>query len=260
MSYIREIYVILPTYNNEKTIERAIRSVINQDYSGHIHLIVVANGCTDSTPDIVNNLTSEWAFKNRQLSYLATDKKGVVIAFNKGLEFASQLVNDYESRSPVFSEYTWVCRMDGDDAWYPEKIRKQVEFIEAHPDVDVVGAQMRYVSPDEYKPLGTTRNPLEHHDIFQAMMNGSNVVANPVAICKWEVMDKAGHLEDIFPYAEDYWFWLKVLLTDHKFANMPDVLMDYTYEPKPHENPAIGQSVAQVARFIFSYNQTFRKK
>lgn len=266
MSYIREIYVILPTYNNEKTIERAIRSVLEQDYTGHMHLIVVANACTDNTPKIVYNLLEEYynennSFrKNIKFSYIRTEKKGVVVAFNKGLEFATQLVNVYESSSPIFTEYTWICRMDGDDAWYPDKIRKQVEFIEANPEVDVVGAQMRYVTPDEYKPIGQTHNPVGHNEIFNAMMQGSNVVANPVAMCKWEVMDKAGRLEDIFPYAEDYWFWLKVLLTGHKFANMPDVLMDYTYEHKPHENPAVGQSVAQVAQFIFGYNQAFRKK
>lgn len=267
MNMAPEIYVILPTYNNETTIERAMWSVLEQDYDGEIHLIVVENGCTDKTNEVIRNVCEKVAITPqtnyaaaRKVTHLISANKGVVPAFNCGLDWASYEICNNKNGTTKFFSNVYVCRMDGDDAWYPDKLKKQINFFIKNPEIHVVGTQMRYVTPGEYVAITKTNNPLLHEEIFKSMLGGSNVVANPSALYKWEVMDKAGRLEDIFPYAEDYWFWLKVILTGHKFANLPDVLMDYTYEHKPHENPAVGQSVAQVAQFIYGYNQTFRKK
>ena len=52
------ISVILPSYNSEKTIEVSILSVLNQTYS-NLELIVVLNGCTDKTEDVVGRISKE---------------------------------------------------------------------------------------------------------------------------------------------------------------------------------------------------------
>jgi len=273
MNRVEQIYVILPTFNNEKTIQRAIESVINQDYDGYLSLIVVANGCTDNTVNVANQskfayYASEKKSYKRRFEIEVSEQKGVVASFNKGLEVASYM-HTWADETMLLPDKTWICRMDADDLWHPNKLSKQIEFLNANPDIDILGTQMNLCHYGEYGYdfHGATRNPCDHDTIVRFMLNGSNVIANPSAIYKWDVMTKAGRLEDIFPYAEDYWFWMKALITGHKFANLPLALMDYDEGPihteegmrahlnKPHSNPEIGQSVAQVGNFILHYNQ-----
>lgn len=262
MSNVKKIIVILPTYNNEKTIERSIKSVLNQTYTKNVYLLIVPNGCTDSTIDISKKVIAEHE-ANLGINSICVDLlvqanqlKGVVPAFNFALDFALER----GIASNVSKENIWVCRMDGDDAWRPNKLEKQVEFLELNTNVDVLGAQMNLVKPDNFEPLGSiTNNPLEDEIIKENIFKGSNPIANPVAIYRWSIMNNIGRFENIFPYAEDYWFYCKAALAEYKFANLSNVLMDYTFEVKIHSHPAIGQNVGIISNNVLQYNNIVKQ-
>lgn len=109
------ISVIIPAFNREKTIERAVRSVLNQTYSD-VEVIVVDDGSTDNTSDVVKSIVDD------RLIYHALDKNsGACIARNKGIAMAK---GDY------------IAFQDSDDEWLENKLEIQLKkMLENHAEI-----------------------------------------------------------------------------------------------------------------------------
>ena len=106
------VSVILPTYNREKYIAKAIESVCRQSYK-NLELIIVNDASTDATNELVDNL----AKYNPKIIILRNEMNlGIVASLNKGIEVA---------------QGKYIARLDDDDVWCDDKkIEKQVEFLE----------------------------------------------------------------------------------------------------------------------------------
>ena len=108
-----KVSVILPSYNHEQYVEAAVRSVMEQ--SGvDFELIVIDDGSKDRSPEILKRLSEELGF-----TYIHRPNKGVVATLNEALELAQ-------------GEY--VCSFSSDDIMPPDRLKKQSDFLEAHPD------------------------------------------------------------------------------------------------------------------------------
>ena len=108
-----KVSVILPSYNHEQYVEAAVRSVMEQ--SGvDFELIVIDDGSKDRTPEILKRLADELKF-----TYIHRPNKGVVATLNEALELAQ-------------GEY--VCSFSSDDIMPPDRLKKQSDFLDAHPD------------------------------------------------------------------------------------------------------------------------------
>ncbi len=102
------ISVIIPVFNREKTIERAVRSVLNQTYSD-VEVLVIDDGSTDNTGDVVKHIMDE------RLTYCALDKNmGACFARNKGITMAK---GDY------------IAFQDSDDEWMENKLETQLKTM-----------------------------------------------------------------------------------------------------------------------------------
>ena len=108
-----KVSVILPSYNHEQYVEAAVRSVMEQ--SGvDFELIVIDDGSKDRSPEILKRLSEELGF-----TYIHRPNKGVVATLNEALELAQ-------------GEY--VCSFSSDDIMPPDRLKKQSDFLDAHPD------------------------------------------------------------------------------------------------------------------------------
>ena len=116
-----KISVVLSTYNRERTLRYALNSLLKQTYS-NFELIVINDGSVDNTQEILE----EYAAKDQRIKIIKHEQNmGIVYGLNEGLEQAR-------------GEY--IARMDDDDLSYPERFKKQLAYMEEHPDVAVVGA------------------------------------------------------------------------------------------------------------------------
>ena len=102
------ISVIIPTFNSENTIIRAVESVLNQTYD-KLEVIVVDDGSTDRTPDLLKNIVDE-----RVRYYANYENVGPLGARNWGIDLARG---------------TYVAFQDSDDVWNKDKIEKQVKRV-----------------------------------------------------------------------------------------------------------------------------------
>lgn len=145
------VSVIIPTYNRADLLSESILSVMNQSYRP-IECIVVDDGSTDHTPEIITRLkaTSDLDFS---LVYLRQKNTGVQTARNTGT-FAA---------SGDFIQY-----LDSDDLLYPNKIKDQVEFLNAHPACSGVFGNWNIGTPEKH----TTAIAFKSDDLITQFLTG----------------------------------------------------------------------------------------
>src|SRR6266704_594323 len=113
------VSVIMPTYNRAKLIDKSIESVLSQTYR-RLELIVIDNYSQDETETVVKSFSDQ----DPRVRYFKYANHGLVAASrNAGIDAAKG---------------QYLAFLDSDDLWLPEKVQKQVDFLECHKDVFLV--------------------------------------------------------------------------------------------------------------------------
>lgn len=234
------IAILMPVFNGGDKLINAVESILAQTYpTNRMRLIMVDNNSTDNAIQQVDERLCQWdEIGNPILNWTLLHCKdpGIVPALNTGLFHI--LSGD--------REYDLIARLDADDVWHPEKIAKQVAFMKAHPEVHILGTQINQVTPDG-KALGVLRHPEADEEIKQKLLAGQNAVAHPSVVIRPEIFLRTGGYDNMYPIAEDYHLWLKALRW-YNFANVPEVLMDYTVSHNPKYNPLCPQLACMAAK------------
>jgi len=179
------VSVIIPTYNRGWTIKEAIDSVLEQDFRDY-ELIVVDDGSTDNTPDILKSC-------GNSIAVLQQSNKGVSAARNSGIGVsAGQLI----------------AFLDSDDLWLPQKLSRQIEFFNTHPDAMINQTQELWFRN------GVRVNPKRRHHKFSGMIFERSLelcLVSPSAVMiRKNLFDKVGLFDENLPACEDYDLWLRV--------------------------------------------------
>ncbi|MDM1066145.1 glycosyltransferase family 2 protein [Myroides odoratimimus] len=184
------VSIILPAYNAEFFLFDAIQSVLNQTYREFV-LIVINDGSTDSTVDIINQ------FKDSRILFINNEKnQGLIKSLNIGLEK---------------SEYEYVARMDADDILVNDWLEKQIHFLETNPDY-IISSSSRLVFVDndlesvKLFKVPTTNEMIRVLSIFNSPFSHPSIVFRNKVI-----QEKGIRYEEEFKYCEDYKFWIEVL-------------------------------------------------
>ncbi|KKU18398.1 MAG: Glycosyl transferase family 2 [Candidatus Pacebacteria bacterium GW2011_GWA1_46_10] len=120
------VSVIIPAHNAGKFITETIESILRQTYK-NLELMIVNDGSTDNTADVIKQ-------------FLKKDKRVCWISYqmNRGESAAANL-------GFFVAKGDYIARMDADDIAHPERIAKQIDFLEKNPDYIVVGTQAHII-------------------------------------------------------------------------------------------------------------------
>ena len=129
------VTVGIAAYNEERYVERAVASVLAQTFTD-FELIIIDDASGDNTPALLRNISDA-----RIRLLLEHENKGLACRLNQQIDLA---------RGKYF------VRMDADDIMMPERLARQVAYLESHPETDVCGTPC-YVIDDEDRVLGTRR-------------------------------------------------------------------------------------------------------
>lgn len=198
--------VLMPVYNGDKYIGEAIESILAQSFLDY-ELIIIDDASMDDTAKCVMQ------FNDKRIRYVRNDENiGVAGSLNRGMGMAN-------------GEY--IARMDADDICRPSRLRQQVDFMDAHPDVAVCGTWARirgaYANPVLRKPyVGAAATVFRFLD---------NPLIHPTVMMRASVL-KDHHLryDSTFSRSEDYDLWCR-LARFGGIANIPEVLLDYSVHP-----------------------------
>ena len=215
-----KVSIILPVYNGEKTLAKSLKSIADQTYRD-FETIVVDNNSTDDSVSIAESFT-----ETANVRVVHCEHQGLVPSLNFGLCHAG-------------SEY--IARQDDDDFWYPDKLEKQMALFEKDPELSVIGTQIRTLDPDgRVEDMGTfgkkVNYAVEDYGIKQMLMIGQNPICHPSVVVKRSAMLRVGGYSDLWHLAEDFELWCR-LLPFAKFANIDEVLIDYTQTVREDYDP-----------------------
>ena len=179
------ISVVIPTFNRAHVLERAIDSVLGQTYQ-NIEVIVVDDASTDETLVV---LEKYW----EQVKIIHTRNNGVSAARNKGLKHCKG---------------EWVAFLDSDDEWLPQRLEKQIEFIQSNPHVPLVHGEEIWIR------RGKRVNPKFKHkkgggDQFIPSL-GLCLISPSASLIRKETLEKWKGFDEEFVVCEDYDLWLKI--------------------------------------------------
>jgi glycosyltransferase involved in cell wall biosynthesis len=118
-----KISVLMPAYNAAAYIREAISSVLAQTFRD-FELLVINDGSTDNTESIVQS------FNDPRVVLINKDHEGIAAALNIGLKLAQS---------------SYIARFDADDICQPQRLEKQFNFLEDHPDYVLVGSDAEYI-------------------------------------------------------------------------------------------------------------------
>jgi glycosyltransferase involved in cell wall biosynthesis len=190
----REIDVVIPVFNGEAYIAKALRSVQSQTLKAS-RIIVCDDGSTDDTVRIVEAMMRT----DDRITCLKLPHSGVSVARNAGI---------------VASEATFIAFLDADDVWLPEKLMRQMEVFErggfntgfVHSSYFLINAQDRRLSDWNVVP------PKQRGNIFTPLLLDGYVLSGSASsvVVRRAVLDKAGHFDERLFHGEDWDLWIRL--------------------------------------------------
>lgn len=207
-----KLCVILPVYNAERYLNECLDSLLNQTFSNFC-ILAVNDASTDNSPAILD----EYAKKDSRVNVFHFEKnKGEAQAANFAINIANQLGADY------------IARMDYDDICLPERFEKQIEYLDEHPEIDILGCNIVSLNSDH--SVNTTNLPSSDDLIKANFLIASANILNPTSM--WRVSSIAPlKIQNNNFKAPDYAMWVECALNNKKFANLNEHLLIYRIHP-----------------------------
>lgn len=193
------VSVITPVYNAEKFLKETIDSVLKQTYKDYEYLLV--DDCsTDSSADIVK----EYVENDNRVKYIKLkENSGAAVARNTGLEHA---------------QGRYIAFVDSDDLWYPEKLEKQLTFMQENNEA---------FTYTKYEHI-TEDGEIQSAPDFPERLNYSGLLKNTAIACSTVVIDREVIGDFRMPLVrkgQDTATWLKIL-RDHDYAYLVDEILN----------------------------------
>jgi glycosyltransferase involved in cell wall biosynthesis len=198
----------MPVLNAIPFLHEALDSVLAQSFRD-FEFIIVDDGSSDGSTEVLD----KYASRDPRIRVLRNASNiGVAQTLNRGLA---------ECRG----EY--IARMDADDVALPERFAKQVEFMDARPEVGVSGTWFTTFGGID----DTYRHPEDGEDIKISHLLRDSAICHPTAFIRRTLLQTTGirYPEGNFP-AQDLWLWIRLGFVS-KLANIPEPLLRYRVHP-----------------------------
>lgn len=194
------VNILVTTYNSEEFIAHTLSTLIVQNYP-NFKIIIVDDGSTDETPKRI----CEWAAKYQKVYTFFPGRLGRAKALNYGL---AQCQGKY------------VAINDADDHSIPERIQKQVDFLEAHPEIGLLGT---WKAIRENGQTIEDQKPVKDRDMRKYFTKGQPIQHSSVMFRR-ELLEKVGGYNEQIPFLLDRDIFLRVA-RHCKMAQLPEPLI-----------------------------------
>ncbi len=212
-----KVSIVLPVYNGERYLKKALHSIIRQTFTD-FELIIVNDASTDHSLEIAEK-------------YAAKDPRIKVYTNEKNSKLPQSLNNGFARASGEL--FTWTS---DDNILHPNFLKRMVETLDEHPDVDLVYGMQQYID-ENGKPYAVRDYPKDLDDIYYK---------DTVAACfmyRRKVHEELGGYDTSKFLVEDYDFWLRAY-EKFKFYFLPEILYSY----RMHKGSLTGQRRVEIKK------------
>ncbi len=226
----KAVTVLMAVYHKEKPefLQEAMESLWTAQTLKPDQVILVQDG---EIGDALQRVIARWKRKLEDALVVVVNEKnmGLTKSLNRGLEY-------------VDTEY--IARMDSDDVCVPERFERQVEFLEQHRDVDVVGTFMQEI--DECGQLFQVREyPTNPDEVIDYIKKASPLQHASVMFRK-RLFDDGLRYNERYRTTQDLALWFDVLARGKKIANIPVILMYYRLTNATYDRRDISKGILET--------------
>ena len=235
------VSVLLPFRNAAGTLDAAITSIVGQTF-GDWELLLINNASEAEGVGVAR----DWSSRDPRIHVITEPSIGIAHALNTGLRHAT---------APL------IARIDADDVAHPERLAKQVAFMNEHPEVGVLGTRTAFTTTVE-KSSGmrwfvnwqnAILTPHEHY--VKRFVDAP--LAHPTVMFRRELVDRHGGY-DTGPLPEDHELWLRWMHQGVRFAKLPVELLTWNDRPdrlsRTHANYSTDAFFATKAKWIAAWH------
>jgi len=196
-----KVTVFIPVYNREQYIGDAIQSILAQSFSD-FEILLIDDGSTDHSVEIMRS------YSDTRVQIVCNERNlGIPRTRNKGLELAR-------------GEY--IAMLDSDDRAYPERLEKQVGFLDSHPDYVQVGSWCQMMDAQGRPLKKIKRQPVSPEDVDVELLFRCSL-SNRSIMGRTGILREYGYRND-YPRCQDYDLHVK-LAKNYKLGNIPECLV-----------------------------------
>lgn len=216
------VSVVMLTYKRADIVPVAIESILAQTFKDYEFIIL-----NDGSPDNTDEVIEKYLKQDSRIRYYKNDR-------NRGIAYS-------RNRVTALARGKYVMIMDDDDESLPERMQKQVEFLEKNPHITVVSGQIKESIWPEV--------PNDSNQLAAGLIQLNNI-GNANTMYRREFVEEHNITYPNIDYGEDWYFWLEILFSGGKFSSIPDEVVyrrDFSkkhYKPHPeHTYEVINQYV-----------------
>lgn len=196
------VTVLMPVYNGERYLRESIESILNQTFTD-FEFLIINDGSTDNSKEII------LSYNDPRIRYVENEKNiSLNPTLNKGLQLST-------------SKY--IARMDCDDISLPERLEKQVGFMESNPNIGICGTYLKTIGKNQNNKWSLPKN---HNGICCELLFTSPIY-HPTAMFRNDIIKQFNlYYHPDFFFAEDYELWSRC--SEYTYlANLPEILLLY---------------------------------
>ena len=230
MKKIHNISVVLPCYNGEKTIEKCLQSINNQNCK--LELIFIDDGSSDNSLSIIKNFNFN---DNCRIKIITRENKGFLYSLDEGIKLAS-------------GEY--IARIDSDDIWYDNHLDLIMSEFISDDNLVLIGSQATKIDEND-EILGTYNVPCTQADIIKFLHKDSAFIHSSVVFKKSMYLKTLGYLigHDIMSmHIADYNLWFELSKLG-SFKNLPEQTLYYRISNQSMSRK-INKNINYSARYL----------
>ena len=197
-----KVSVIMSVYNGERHVRKAINSILEQTFRD-FEFIIINDASAHTTSEILN----KYANKDKRIKIITNQKNlGLTKSLNRGIKIA---------------EGKYIARMDADDIAAPNRLRKQVDFMERNLEVGLVSSFAQFID-DNDNYLNQINKPKK--EINKKELFFHSRIAHSSLMIRKSILDKVGDYDEKFLYSQDCDLAFRIIKFA-KIAAIPEILL-----------------------------------
>ena len=213
-----KVSVIMSVFNCEKFLSSSIESILQQSFSD-FEFIIFDDASTDSSRNIIESFASE---DPRIKTIFNIENQGLTKNLNKGIGM---------------SKAVYIARMDADDIALPNRLDKQIKYLEKNTHIDILGSSA--IDIDEKGNHLQKRQAPESHSEIIKLLPKANPMIHSTIVFKRKRLKKIDFYNESYRTTQDYEMWFRAAGNGMIFCNLSEILLFYRMDNNYHRRKSI---------------------
>ena len=214
----------MAVYNGARYLQESIDSVLAQTVCD-FEFVIVNDGSEDNTTGLLNHYEQS----DTRIRIHPQEHSGLVVSLNTGCRLARG---------------KYIARMDADDIAFPDRLQRQIDFLEGHPDIALLGGAYVLINGNGIASI-ILRKPPGESQIRAMMGRGHNPFLHSTIVMRKDALHSLGGYRSRFLHAEDYDLWLR-FAERFRVANLLEPVIYYRVHPEQVSHHNLEQGILSV--------------